>query len=585
MSDSLALELRRFCFSYPDAPDGGGGPGALQQDSGARTRSAAIGPVDWRVARGEFHVLVGDTGSGKTTLLRCCKPSIAPAGSRSGEVLAFGRPIEGLSCFDAASRIGYVAQSPESQMVCDTVWREMAFGLENLGMAPDVMRRRIAETAHFFGIEPWFRHRVDELSGGQRQVLALASTLALHPSALLLDEPTAQLDPIAEKTFLHALFRANRELGITVVVATHSPEAMLPYATHVAHLADGRVCVQRADVAAASLRPSLGEASLSAVPLALTTTVTAPSLPASGLAAPAEAAACPTAAAAACDDAFSATSAARSATEAVDAIACCDAHVRYDRSGFVLRGLDLRVSQGSVHALIGGNGCGKTTLLHAAAGIVRPVRGRVENRLRDSQALLPQNPKALFVRDTVLDELREWQRSAGYADAAIDDMLARVGLAHRAHAHPYDLSGGQQQLLALAKLLLTNPSLLLLDEPTKGLDAPSKLLVATLVAERVRAGATVLVATHDLSFAARVADTVTLLFDGQSACTQPAREFFSDNLFYRPPADGFAKLWDARVVADAAAVDGRRHEKGRGCAEGCEPVCGQRAEPRAKERP
>ncbi|WP_305793584.1 ATP-binding cassette domain-containing protein [Adlercreutzia sp. ZJ141] len=556
MSSELALELREFCFSYPEPPDDQDGSSDLRKGAGERLETAGVGPINWCVSHGEFHVLTGGTGSGKTTLLRSCKPSIAPVGRRSGDLLVLGQPIEHLSCFEAAARIGYVAQSPESQMVCDTVWREMAFGLENVGVAPDVMHRRVAEVAHFFGIEPWFRRRVDELSGGQRQVLALASTLALRPSVLLLDEPTSQLDPIAEKTFLHALFRVNRELGMTVVVATHSPEAMLPYATHLAHLADGRVCVRRVE-------GSVSEGSRGAFGNCPETACTAA---ASAVSAPLAATRVVVATHADADASDVATThavgvtthtdvASRAVSTCADAIICRDVYMRYDQSDFVLRGLDLRVLEGSVHALIGGNGCGKTTLLHTVAHIVRPVRGRVENRLHDSQALLPQNPKALFVCDTVLDELREWQRSAGYSDAAIDKMLASIGLTHRVSAHPYDLSGGQQQLLALAKLLLTNPSLLLLDEPTKGLDAPTKLLVATLIAKRARSGATVLLATHDLSFAARIADTITLLFDGQNACTQPAADFFSDNLFYCPPVDELARLWDARTAA-AAVADG-----------------------------
>lgn len=186
-----------------------------------------------RLARlpGAFQLLVGATGSGKTTLLRNCKPSIAPHGECAGELAVFGQPVSQLDDRQSASLVGYVSQNPENQIVCDTVWHEVAFGLENLGTPQDAMRRRVAEVAHFFGIEPWFRRQVSELSGGQRQIVTLASALALRPSLLLLDEPTAQLDPVAEKRFLHALFRINRELGITVVVSTHNPEAMAEYAT------------------------------------------------------------------------------------------------------------------------------------------------------------------------------------------------------------------------------------------------------------------------------------------------------------------------------------------------------------------
>ena len=481
MASVKAIEARGFSFRYPES-------------------TAGIGPLDWAVEEGSFQLLVGATGSGKTTLLGSCKPAIAPAGERAGSLQVFGRSVEKLDAREAAATVGYVAQSPENQIVCDSVWHELAFGLENLGVEQDEMRRRVAEVAHFFGIEPWFRRSVAELSGGQKQMTTLAGTLAMQPRLLLLDEPTAQLDPVAEKNFLHALFRVNRELGITVVVATHAPEAMAEYATDMVELREGTL-----------IRHPEPRAGVSA----LRRSESVPVAPASAQ-----------------DD------------EAAYAVSLRDIHLRYARDAdWVLRGCDLRVAAGSIHAVVGGNGCGKSTLLRAIAGVVKPERGRVENRLAARQALLPQDPKALFVCDTVADELREWQANCGYDDAAIDGALARFGLDARASNHPYDLSGGQQQLLAFAKLLLTDPDLLLLDEPTKGLDAPSKLLVARTLRDLAQAGATVVLATHDLTFAALVADAATMLFDGEAVCTEPAAAFFAGNLFYRPTEDAFSRLW------------------------------------------
>ena len=481
MASVKAIEARGFSFRYPES-------------------TAGIGPLDGTVEEGAFQLLVGATGSGKTTLLSSCKPAIAPAGERAGALRAFGRPVDELDAREAAATVGYVAQSPENQIVCDSVWHELAFGLENLGVEQDEMRRRVAEVAHFFGIEPWFRRSVAELSGGQKQMTTLAGTLAMQPRLLLLDEPTAQLDPVAEKNFLHALFRVNRELGITVVVATHAPEAMAEYATDMVELREGTLirCFEpRAGVSAFRRSESV-----------------------------------PVAPASAQDD------------EAAYAVSLHDIHLRYARDAdWVLRGCDLRVTAGSIHAVVGGNGCGKSTLLRAIARVVKPERGRVENCLAARQALLPQDPKTLFVCDTVAEELREWQANCGYDNAAIDGVLARFGLDARVSNHPYDLSGGQQQLLAFAKLLLTDPDLLLLDEPTKGLDAPSKLLVARTLCDLAQAGATVVLATHDLTFAALVADAATMLFDGEAVCTEPAAAFFAGNLFYRPTEDAFSRLW------------------------------------------
>lgn len=493
VAQGLALEARDFSFTYPDG-------------------AAGIGLLDWQVEAGAFQLLVGATGSGKTTLLRCCKPAIAPAGERAGALELFGRPVDGLSEREAAAAVGYVAQSPENQLVCDTVWHELAFGLENLGLPQNEMRRRVAEVAHFFGIEPWFRRAVPDLSGGQKQMVTLASVLALQPRVLLLDEPTAQLDPVAEKNFLHALFRVNRELGITVVVATHAPETMTPYATNLVELQEGKLSV------CASTSRAVGAA------LGVEDHSHGASGGAQGF---------------------------REGSEAlmggkgvIPAITLRDVYFHYKREDdWVLRGLDLDVLSGSLHALVGGNGCGKSTLLRAVAGVLKSERGRITNRLAARQALLPQDPKALFVCDTVADELSEWQSACGYSDAVIQETLERFGLAARAANHPYDLSGGQQQLLALAKLLLTNPDLLLLDEPTKGLDAPSKLLVAHELTTRANDGTTVLMATHDLAFAAHIADTATMLFDGEAVSTEPAHTFFARNLFYRPTEDAFTRLW------------------------------------------
>ena len=467
MSDEgIALAYDDVTFRYPGS------------------RGDVLSGVSMAVPAGAFALLVGGTGSGKSTLLSLAKPQIAPAGDRAGQVRVFGRPVDDLDGA-AACEVGYVFQDPDSQIVCDSVWHEMAFGLENLGTPQGEMRRRIAEASYFFGMGPWFHSDTDSLSGGRKQLLALASTLVMQPRVLLLDEPTAQLDPIAARNFLHALFRVNRELGCTVVVATHEPELMADYATCAFELVDGAVRAVE-NLGRFKCEATLAERG------------------------------------ALCD------------ANAPAAVSARGAWFRYGRDDdWVLRGLDLEVRQGEVHALVGGNGCGKSTLLALIAGTRRAQRGEVRSAI-SAKAMLPQDPKALFAEERVDEELMEWAHIGGYGADEVQAMMGELGLADRAGLHPYDLSGGQRQMLALGKLLLVHPRLLLLDEPTKGLDRTARERVAGMIEAARRDGVTVIVSTHDLAFVRRVADRVSLMFDGELACTEPVGEFFRNNLFYRP---------------------------------------------------
>ena len=466
--DVPAIEVRGLSFVYPTA------------------EVPVLEGLDWSVPQGAFALLVGGTGSGKSTLLSLLKPEITPAGELAGELHVLGESVADMDVRTSAERVGYVFQDPENQIVCETVWHEMAFGLENLGLARDEMRRRVAETSYFFGMEDWLHRDTDTLSGGRKQLLSLAAVLALRPRVLLLDEPTSQLDPVAEKNFLHALFRVNRELGCTVVVATHQPRPMLEYATCAYRIEGVGVC-EVADLASLGGREGL---------LTLDS-----SRPAQG--------------------------------EAPGAAAIREGWFRYDRaSGWVLRGLDVAFSAGAVHAIVGGNGCGKSTMLSVLAKTAKLQRGRMMRGVA-SAALLPQNPKALLVAETVRDELMEWASTCGYDEDAAMEQAARLGLAGLEARHPYDLSGGQRQLLALAKLLLIGPELLLLDEPTKGLDLESRCIIARALHEHAQAGGTVIMATHDLDFAEQVSDDVVMMFDGEIACMEPPADFFAGNVFYR----------------------------------------------------
>ena len=487
-SDAPAIEVRDLRFAYPGA------------------EAPVLDGLDWSVPQGAFALLVGGTGSGKSTLLSLLKPEISPTGECAGELRVLGENVADTDVRASAERVGYVFQDPENQIVCETVWHEMAFGLENLGMSRDEMRRRVAETSYFFGLEDWLHRDTDTLSGGRKQLLSLAAVLALRPRVLLLDEPTSQLDPVAEKSFLHALFRVNRELGCTVVVATHQPRPMLEYATCAYRIEGGRVC-EVPDIASLGHREELfsGEA------------------PGWGASRRAK------------NGVFSSAGGCRILPKmhAGSATTLAGSWFRYDRaSGWVLRGLDAAFSAGAVHAVVGGNGCGKSTMLSVLAKTVKLQRGHME-RGAASAALLPQNPKALLVAETVRDELMEWASTCGYDEAVARERAASLGLSGLDGRHPYDLSGGQRQLLALAKLLLIGPELLLLDEPTKGLDLASRRIIARALRDHAEAGGTVIMATHDLDFAEQVADDIAMMFDGEIACMEPPADFFADNVFYR----------------------------------------------------
>ena len=527
-----AIEVRGLSFAYPGAD------------------AAVLEGLDWSVPQGAFALLVGGTGSGKSTLLSLLKPEIAPTGECAGELRVLGENVADMDVRASAERVGYVFQDPENQIVCETVWHEMAFGLENLGMSRDEMRRRVAETSYFFGLEDWLHRDTDTLSGGRKQLLSLAAVLALRPCVLLLDEPTSQLDPVAEKNFLHALFRVNRELGCTVVVATHQPRPMLEYATCAYRIEAGRVR-EVADMASlgrreslfsdgmlgwgatrcakngvfcrregnlGSMEPSEGVSGAKNSPeLDKSSEFVAQTLPLNSPKASLHA------------------DGGRILEKMHGGLATTlsEAWFRYDRAaGWVLRGLDAAFSACAVHAIVGGNGCGKSTMLSVLAKTAKLQRGRMV-RGAASAALLPQNPKALLVAETVRDELMEWASTCGYDEAAAREQAARLGLAGLEARHPYDLSGGQRQLVALAKLLLIGPELLLLDEPTKGLDLASRRIIARALRDHTGAGGTVIMATHDLDFAEQVSDDVAMMFDGEIACMEPPADFFADNVFYR----------------------------------------------------
>ena len=531
----------------------------------------ALDRITFSLNRGEILLLCGPTGSGKTTLLRSMKAETVPAGREEGEVFIRDCPRSGTP---ENFTVGYVAQDPTNQIVMDTVWHELAFGLENLGLPSPVIRRRMAETANFFGIEDWIEKKVSALSGGQKQLLNLASVLAMQPDLLLLDEPTAQLDPIASKEFLQMVRRINRELGITVVLSEHRLEDALPMADQVAYLEEGKLlhfcppeefvrCLYRSSSsftlalpAAAQIAHRLTGGQLLKYPLSVREGRRW--LEEAGVS-------------------FHNGAAAQRPSEAEKVLWARELWYRYDRTApFVIRDGELQLQRGEIYAIVGGNGSGKTTLLHLLSGVFRPSRGRVWRDPQSRVGLLSQNPKSLFTADTLREEMMELSASNSYGETEAAAMLERLGLSRLAERHPYDLSGGEMQKAALAKILLLSPRILLLDEPTKGLDAAARKELREILLQLRAEGRSLLLVTHDLDFAASVSDRCSMLFDGGILSTDAGKQFFAANLFYTTETNRMTRNLMPRqpevftqacvtvedVAAGSGTEDGRRGSEG-----------------------
>ena len=519
----------------------------------------ALDELSLTVAQGEFLVICGPSGCGKSTLLRMLKTVLAPHGERTGSILFEGRALDALDQREQSQRIGFVQQSPENQIVTDKVWHELAFGLESLGLDTPSIRRRVAEMASFFGIETWFYKNVTELSGGQKQLLNLAAVMVMQPSVLILDEPTSQLDPIAASEFLSVLKKINRELGTTVLLTEHRLEEALSIAGQVAVMDRGRVIFKGTASDAGRYLKSENSAIFLSMPTAMRIwaavddgdecpvtvrqgrdwlevylkTHEAHPLPAERLHA--------------CSDEI--------------AVSCEDVWFRYEKDlPDVVKGLDLKVKKGEFVAILGGNGTGKTTSIKLIASLLSPYRGEI--RCSGSVGVLPQNPQSLFVKKTVREDLFEIFRGRGIAPEERDKRAARIvrlcRLEELLDRHPYDLSGGEQQRAALAKVLLLDPDILLMDEPTKGFDADFKQLFAEILRTLIRSGRTILMVSHDVEFCAEHAHRCALFFDGNIVNEGTPRAFFSGNSFYTTAANRMSRgMIDGAVTAeDIIAVCG-----------------------------
>ncbi len=546
----------------------------------------ALNHINLTVLPGEFLLLCGRSGCGKTTLMRQFKTALTPHGKREGEIFFNGMPLESLEGRAQADKIGYVMQNPDNQIVTDKVWHELSFGLESLGFDSKTIRLRVAEMASFFGIQEWFHRDVAELSGGQKQLLNLASVMAMQPEVLLLDEPTSQLDPIAALDFLETVKRINRELGTTVVISEQRLEEVMPMADRVVVMAEGTILADGAPRQVGRMLYQRGNAMFAAMPAAMRLAAGVngdkkateekeeeeyPLTVREGRAwlnrrfadqAPARTVLDLPAALALRE------SESESENERENILQLKEVWFRYERNQpDVIKDLSFTVKKGQFYTIVGGNGTGKTTALSLICGLYKPYRGKVFFGSKDigkytngelfdhNLALLPQNPQALFVKKTVeldlLEILNQTKLSPAEKIARVRQMAATVEIEDLLQAHPYDLSGGEQQRAALAKVLLLEPKLLLLDEPTKGLDSYFKEKLAAILKKLLVQDVTIVMVSHDIEFCGRYAHHCALFFDGSIVSDGMPRQFFAGNSFYTTAANRISRhLFENAVTTE-----------------------------------
>lgn len=465
------LEIENLSFTYPNCDE------------------KALDGVNISVSEGSLCLVVGKSGSGKSTLLRLLKKEIAPSGKVSGKIKI------------ASDNTGFVNQNVESNIVTDTVSSELAFSLENKGIGREKAGLKIAETASYFNLNNIFNDKTDSLSGGTKQLLSLASVVISNPEMIIFDEPVSQLDPISVENFLNTVLKLNREQGITVLICSHKIDRLLPLADKIVYLENGAAKVfdkpqyfadflLEGENDFKSILPAYTQV-LSGAPIDFITAKKHIS-----------------------DAEFSENQIddVEKNEKAIIAKNLCFAYEK--RQNNVLFRLNFCAYKGRINAVIGANGSGKTTLLKILSGIYKPYSGKV--KAHGKVCYMPQNVKTMFLKDTVFEELD------------CDDIyLKQFGLEQLKYRNPFDLSGGEEQRLAIAKIVKTGADIFLLDEPTKSVDAPFKAELAEMLKALCRKGKTVVIVTHDLEFAGRYCDFASFLFDGDIIVSDERKRFFS----------------------------------------------------------
>lgn len=525
----------------------------------------ALNNINFSIDEGDFVLICGESGCGKSTLLRHLKPELSPHGQVSGDIYYYSQKINDYSSKQLASEIGYVLQNPDSQIVTDKVWHELAFGLENMGLDTQSIRLRVAEMASFFGIQGWFRKNVNDLSGGQKQLLNLASIMAMQPKILILDEPTSQLDPIAAKDFIDTLVRINKELSTTIIMTEHNLEDIYSVCDKVIVMEDGKVICNDTNYKVADiLSGDKNHKMFKSLPT--------PSKIYNQLNGYLEGASKSPLTVKDCRqwlndsmDELTITKLDDTETEInIDekdreiAIELKDVYFQYNKiSEPTIRDLSFKVYKGEIYSILGGNGTGKSTTLSLVARQRKPQRGKIfinniemkkynnKSLYENNLALLPQNPQSLFVFETVREDLEEvlilQNKDREYIDKEVKRVSKLLDIEHLLEHHPYDLSGGELQRAGMAKVMLLNPKIILLDEPTKGLDAYCKEEIGKMLMKLRDMGVTIVVVSHDIEFSARYSDRCAMFFDGSIVSEGTPREFFLGNNFYTTVSNRIAR--------------------------------------------
>ena len=512
----------------------------------------AISDCTFSVKKGEKIMLCGASGSGKSTLLRLLKRELSPRGELSGNITIMGKDRSELSDRESAEKIGFVMQSPDSQTVCDKVSAELAFGLESFGVKSGEIQSRVGEMAAFFGIEPLYDRDISTLSGGQKQLVALCSVMVTDPDILLLDEPTAQLDPVAARELLGILDRLNKEMGVTIIIAEHDPEELFDSCDKILYLAKGKTEFFGTPALTAkyfvenALEGFLPETAKAFARLC-------DALPLNVRQGRAKL------------EKLGVTDIPKQAvtdTERAEpyALQCKNLWQRYEKnSPDILKGCDLGIRKGECYGLLGSNGGGKSTLLRVICGLCKPYMGTVSlfgkkqkaykngSLFREMLAFLPQEPVTMFVKESVREDLLQ-----SGDKVTVENVSQRMGIEHLLDRHPWDLSGGEIQKCAFAKILLADPKIIVLDECTKGMDSFAKKALGDILLDLKDEGRTILLVTHDLEFAAQYCDRCGLLFDGKIVAEDNAVEFFSHNRFYTTAAAKLTRGFFSGAVTSTA---------------------------------